>query len=216
MNVLPNMLPNAYAAGREGLVRCLVGNGFVLHASYTSLLSTASQKNDYPSSLLDHLLDHEQHLEQPFGDCSKEDVYEQCIRHCCSNNRDDLVELFLKRGATVSVETVDRYTSCIGLAMARIGCDSYFITNSRNPFRKFVDICWQHRGLLILDGKWLSESNLGASVVRLDVSGNRLYSIPHSLLDGTLPWLEELDCSQNKLRSLWSEDYIGCLPREYR
>ena len=209
------LLPNAYIAGREKLVRSLVNRGFILHptvVSYTVLLTTVCQKKDYPHSLLRYLLNIEKTIKRPFQDCSKEDVYERCLKYCCMNDRDDLVELFLKRGAGMSADTLQRYSSCIGHAMSHIGCHFRAVRTPRGLVR-CVDICWQDRGLTQIDGAWVSKQNLHAFLTRLDVSNNQLSYIPYCLLDGTLRCLEDLDCSGNKLKSLWADD-ADRLPRD--
>lgn len=212
------LLPNAYIAGKEKLVRSLVYNGFILHPtvkSFTVLLTTVCQKKDYPHGLLKSLLNSEDNIERPFQDGSKDDVYERCIAYCAMNGRSDLVELFLKRGARISTETVERYSPCIGRALSRNGCRFRAVRTPRGLVR-CVDVCWQNRGLTQLHCDWLSKANLSAFLTRLDVSGNQLSSIPYGLLDGTLRRLEEVDCSGNKLKSLWCEDIDGPVTDKYK
>lgn len=202
------LLPNAYAAGREELVRSLAAKKFVLHPSiepYTALLTAVCQKQNYPPSLLELLLDSEDDIDRPFGDSRKEDVYERCLISCCLNDRADLVESFVKRRARLSKETLDSYSSCIGRAMSHIGSLYHTVRSSSGLVRQ-VEICWQNMGLRHVSHSWLSGANLHALIVKLNVSGNQLSFIAPCLFDGTLPRLEEVNCSENKLTSLWDED----------
>ena len=204
------LLPNAYIAGRVELVDSLIERGFILHPSiepYPALLTAVCQKQNYPCSLLESLLSSEDNIRRPFRDldCRKKDVYEKCIELCCENDRHDLVEVFIKRQAQPSDKTLNQYSSCLGRAMSRIGSQFNSVRSSQRVI-KYVDISWQNMGLCHVNDDWLSKANLCAFLARFNVSGNQLSSIPSCLFDGTLPRLEEVDCSHNKLKVLWNED----------
>ena len=201
------LLSNAYIAGREKLVRALVHLKFVLHPaveSYTVLLATVCQNKDYPLSLFRFLLKSEETIEEPFQDCSRDDVYQKCVTYCCINERDDLAAVLLKRGATVAAETLRCYSSCVGRAMKHIGCHLYAILTPKCLVR-CAELSWQSRRLTQIYNDWLSRDNLAAFLTKLDISDNGLGSIPSSILDGTLTRLEEVDCSQNSLTSLYHD-----------
>jgi Leucine-rich repeat (LRR) protein len=200
------MLPNAYIAGRAELVESLVQRGHVLHPSipYSVLLTAACQKQTYPCRLLESLLMNEDKA-KGLQKCKKEDLYKECIELCCENDRDDLVELFIKRQGQPSEKALEQYSTCLGRVMSRIGSQLYSVRSSQRRIR-CVDIDWQNRGLCQVHDNWLSKANLSAFLARFDVSHNQLSFLPSCVFDGTLPWLEEVDCSHNKLKALWSED----------
>lgn len=207
------LLSNAYLAGREMIVWALLNRGFALQPSdvpYTVLLTSVCQVQNYPACLLESLLEQEDSIVQPFQDSTKEEVWDRCLAYCCSNDRRDLVELLIRK---ISFDG-ERYSSCIGRALSRIGSRYYAAQGRRESTGYCVDICWDNLGLFFLCDEWLTKTNLGAFITKLNVSDNQLSSIPYSLLDGTLQLLEEVDCSKNKLKSLWSDD-VPC-PSTYK
>ena len=204
------LLVNAFIAGREDMVRSLLNYGLILHPvveAYTVLLATVCQKDNYPASLLECLLEQEKTIQRPFQDRDRNEVYETCVKYCCVNDRDDLVKVFINHFGNIPVDDAN-CSSCIGRAMSRIGSQYYLarVSPDSDNTVKCGIVSWANFGLTHLSGEWLTRANLGALLVKLDVSSNKLSSIPFNVLDGTLPRLEEVDCSHNKLRSLWSDE----------
>jgi serine/threonine protein kinase/Leucine-rich repeat (LRR) protein len=204
-----SLLVNAFIAGLEYMVRSLLNCGLILHPevmAYTVLLAKVCQNETYPASLLKCLIEQEDTIQRPFQDRDKNEVYATCVKYCCRNDRDDLIEVFIKHVGHVPVEDA-HCSSCIGRAMSRIGSQYYnaSVSPDSSSTVKCGIISWESFSLTHLSGQWLTRENLGAFLVRLDVSRNKLSSLPFNVLDGTLPQLEEVDCSHNKLRSLWND-----------
>ena len=197
------LLANAYIKGREKLVHALFDQKHSFFCSYTALVATVCLQLAYPSSLFRHLLDNEDRFDKPFCSRSKENLYEKALVYCCLNDQHNLARLLIERKATVSVDTLERFPSCLGRAMKEIGCVSTVKQVTRERKVKCVEVCWQNMQLFQLPQSWLS---LLPDATKLDVSNNQLLSIPFGLLDGSMPLLLELDASNNKLESIWHED----------
>ncbi|XP_067017125.1 leucine-rich repeat serine/threonine-protein kinase 1-like isoform X3 [Acropora muricata] len=126
------------------------------------------------------------------------------LEGACVGQQTNVVNYLIENGAEVTVYIVDKYWEVIGESLMRYTKETQskrkvHFSYEADPSVTMFSAAWNKKNLFALHKAWFV--NLSARLVRVDLSGNYLEELPEELLN-TLPFLEVLDVSNNKLQYL--------------